>query len=132
MSAFSIGLLVVAAILAVAGILIVHRAVVGPTILDRAVASDMLMVLMVMVLACYAAWSRTTYPGAAMLALTALGFLSTVALARFVAREDSAPTSADPRAGEGEGEDGVHVLRGTGEALEDTAEQDEGDARADR
>lgn len=117
---FSIGILVVAAILALSGLLIVHRIVVGPTILDRAIGSDMLVVLLVMVLACYAAWSRTTYAGAAMLALTGLGFLATVAVARFVAREDTTP--AAPGADDADtpgGEPGARVLHGSGEAYDD-------------
>lgn len=95
------GLLIVAAILGVAAIPVVHRIVVGPTILDRAVASDMLVVLLVMAMTVYAASARSVHAGAAMLSMTALAFLSTVAIARFVAREDASgapPADADERA----------------------------------
>lgn len=93
------GLLLVAAILTIAAIPVVHRIIVGPTILDRAVASDMLVVLLVMAMTVYAASTRSVHAGAAMLSMTALAFLSTVAIARFVAREDQ---PAAPAADEGE------------------------------
>ncbi|WP_347041363.1 monovalent cation/H+ antiporter complex subunit F [Brachybacterium nesterenkovii] len=95
----STGLLIVAAILAIAAIPVVHRIIVGPTILDRAVASDMLVVLLVMAMTVYAASARSVHAGAAMLSMTALAFLSTVAIARFVAREDQ-PAAPAAEAGE--------------------------------
>lgn len=85
---FELGLLIVGVILAASAVPVVYRIIVGPTILDRAVASDMLVVLTVMAFGLYAAQNRSTYAGTAMLSLTALAFLSTVAIARFVSRED--------------------------------------------
>lgn len=87
---FHIGLLIVAGLLTIAALPVIHRIIVGPSILDRALASDMLVVLLVMAFAVYSADSGTTYAFSAMLALTALAFLATVAVARFVAREDTA------------------------------------------
>lgn len=88
MSAFEILLLVFAAVLAAAGLAVTFRMIVGPTILDRAIASDSLVTLVVMGMALYAAATRTTWAGPVMLALTGLAFIGTVTFARFVARED--------------------------------------------
>ncbi|AXK45971.1 monovalent cation/H+ antiporter complex subunit F [Brachybacterium saurashtrense] len=88
MSAFEILLLVCAAVLAAAALAVTFRMIVGPTILDRAIASDSLVTLVVMGMALYAAGTRTTWAGPVMLALTGLAFIGTVTFARFVARED--------------------------------------------
>lgn len=88
---FQTGLLIAAAILALAAVPVVHRIIVGPTILDRAVASDMLTVLLVLAVGVHTAGTRSAYGVPTMLALTALAFIATVAVARFVAREDRRP-----------------------------------------
>ncbi|MGP9694393.1 monovalent cation/H+ antiporter complex subunit F [Brachybacterium sp. AOP25-B2-12] len=107
---FELGILVVAAILAVAAVPVVYRIIVGPTILDRAVASDMLVVITVMCFGLYSAFHRTTYAGTAMLSLTALAFLATVAVARFVSREDPGAGGASrPSRQESEGHSAVHA-----------------------
>lgn len=88
MSTFEIVLLVFAGVLAAASLAVVYRMIVGPTILDRALASDSLVTLLVMGMALYAAQSGETWAGPAMLGLTGLAFIGTVTFARFVARED--------------------------------------------
>lgn len=88
MTAFEILLLVYAGVLALAALAVVYRMIVGPTILDRAIASDSLVTLVVMGMALYAAHSRESWAGPVMLALTGLAFIGTVTFARFVARED--------------------------------------------
>lgn len=106
---FENGLLIVAVILAIAAVPVVYRIIVGPTILDRAVASDMLVVITVMSFGLYAAHNRTTYAGTAMLSLTALAFLATVAVARFVSREDPGAGGASRPSRQGtEGHEAVH------------------------
>lgn len=87
-------LLVFAALVAVAAVLTLHRMIVGPTILDRAVAADMLTVLLVIGIGLYVAHTGVTWPISAMLALTALAFVSSVSVARFVAREDRIHTAS--------------------------------------
>ena len=67
---------------------IVYRMIVGPTIIDRAVALDMLVVQVVMGLALYSAWTGTSFAVIPALALTATAFIGTLSLARFVARAD--------------------------------------------
>ena len=81
-------LLACAAVLALTMLSVVVRMIIGPTILDRAVATDMLVVLLVIAMALYTAWSGEAWAGPAMLGLTGLAFIGTVAFARFVARED--------------------------------------------
>jgi len=88
MTAFEILLLVYAGVLALAALAVVYRMIVGPTILDRAIASDSLVTLVVMGMALYTAQSRASWAGPVMLALTGLAFIGTVTFARFVARED--------------------------------------------
>src|SRR5699024_8123439 len=88
MSPFETVLVVFAAVLAAAALAVVYRMIVGPTILDRALATDSLVTLVVMGMALYAAQSRAAWAGPAMLGLTGLAFIGTVTFARFVARED--------------------------------------------
>ena len=66
---------------------VVYRMIVGPTILDRAVSTDVLVVMVVMAMALHTAHTRAEWAGPAMLSLTGLAFISTVTFARFVARE---------------------------------------------
>lgn len=75
------------AVLALAGVLVVIRIVRGPTVLDRVVALDVLVAIMVSALGLEAAVGRhsTTLP--ILIALSMLGFLGSVSVARFVAKE---------------------------------------------
>ena len=95
MTAFSVVLLVLGAVLALTAVAVVVRMIIGPTILDRAVATDMLVVLLVLGLALYTAHAEAPWALPAMLTLTGLAFIGTVTFARFVARED--PTRNDLR-----------------------------------
>ncbi len=75
------------AVLALAGVLVVIRIVRGPTVLDRVVALDVLVSIMVCAVGLEAAVGRhsTTLP--ILIALSMLGFVGSVAVARFVAKE---------------------------------------------
>lgn len=120
---FETGILIIAVVLALAAVPVVHRIVIGPSILDRTVASDMLVVLLVMAMALHAAYTRSTHGGVAMLSLTALAFLSSVAIARFVAREDVPGGSG----GEGhQADDHHHAISDPGEALDVAAPEGRG------
>lgn len=79
---------VVAAALGLAALPVIYRMVVGPTILDRAVGLDMLLVLVVMGFFLYSAKTGTSFAVIPALALTGTGFIGTLALARFVTREE--------------------------------------------
>lgn len=97
MTPFQIGVLILGAILALSAVIATVRIVVGPTILDRAVASDYYVVICVIALALVSAWTRSTLYLTAMLALTGLAFIGTISLARFVSRQDSAQPPAPDR-----------------------------------
>src|SRR5699024_2060056 len=78
MSPFESVLVVIAALLAAATLAVFYRMIVGPSILDRALATDSLVTLVVMGMALYAAQSRAAWAGPAMLGLTGLAFIGTV------------------------------------------------------
>lgn len=90
MTPFEIVLLVCGAVLAVTTVSVVYRMIVGPTILDRAVSTDVLVVMVVMAMALYTAHTAAGWAGPAMLSMTGLAFISTVTFARFVGREVAA------------------------------------------
>ncbi|MCT1437262.1 monovalent cation/H+ antiporter complex subunit F [Brachybacterium paraconglomeratum] len=108
MSAFDVVLAVYAVILALAGLAIVYRMIVGPTILDRAISSDSLVTLVVMGLALHVAHSGAAWAGPAMLSLTGLAFVGTVTFARFVAREDPMQGRRRPHSQEPDADTGPH------------------------
>lgn len=108
MSAFDVVLVVYAVILALAGLAIVYRMIVGPTILDRALSSDSLVTLVVMGMALHVAHSGAAWAGPAMLSLTGLAFIGTVTFARFVAREDPMQGRRRPHPEEPDADTGPH------------------------
>ena len=108
MSVFDVVLVVYAVILALAGLAIVYRMIVGPTILDRAISSDSLVTLVVMGLALHVAHSGAAWAGPAMLSLTGLAFVGTVTFARFVAREDPMQGRRRPHPEEPDADTGPH------------------------
>lgn len=94
--------IVVTVLLTVAAGLILVRLVRGPSILDRIIAADALLVTVICGIALEAAYRRdaTTLP---ILVVTAvLGSAASVAVARFVARRD-VPSRVPPPAGAGRG-----------------------------
>lgn len=103
MTPFETVLLVFAVVLALTMLSVVVRMIIGPTILDRAVATDMLVVLLVIGMALYTAWAGAAWAGPALLGLTGLAFIATVAFARFVAREDPGGRAAQPGTGDDTG-----------------------------
>lgn len=87
MTPFDWVLLSCAVVLSISAVSVVVRMVIGPTILDRAVATDVLVVLVVCGMGLHTARTGEGWAVSAMLALTGLAFIGTVAFARFVARE---------------------------------------------
>lgn len=75
-------------VFAVAGLLTVWRIIVGPSILDRAVAADVLMTLMVCVLGAEMAINEHTRTLPVLLIVAAVGVFGSITIARFVARRD--------------------------------------------
>lgn len=76
-------------LLGIAALCALWRAVVGPTMLDRVVAVDVLVIVVTMTLAVAAAASGdvTTLPVVVVLAM--VGFVGSVSVARFAAKESS-------------------------------------------
>lgn len=90
---------VIGAILALSAALTLVRIVRGPSVLDRVVAADVLVSTIVCVLATEAAATRHSATLPILIALSLVGFMSAVAVARFVPRDrdpDEAPFE-DPR-----------------------------------
>ena len=76
-----------AAMLTVAGLLLVGRMTVGPTILDRSMALDVMMSVMVCAVALYAIWVEEPWTLPMLLVLAAVGFVGAVSIARFASGE---------------------------------------------
>jgi len=79
---------VVIAMLAVAMLLTLIRIVRGPSMLDRMVATDVLLAMIVSALGVEAAYHRhaTTVP--ILVVLPTVGFVGSVTVARFISRRD--------------------------------------------
>lgn len=82
-------LLVIIVIFGVAAILTVVRIVRGPSILDRAVASDVLLTEVMCVLGAEMAINHHTRSLPVLLIIAAIGVFGSISVARFVARRDN-------------------------------------------
>lgn len=80
-------LIAIAVLFGVSALTITYRIIVGPTILDRVLASDVLVVMLVTLMGIECARSGSTWLFAPMLVVVLVGFIGTVAIGRFVARE---------------------------------------------
>jgi multicomponent Na+:H+ antiporter subunit F len=87
-------LTVCVALLAVAALLLVVRISLGPTMLDRVVALDVLVAVIICGLALEAAVNRhaTTLP--ILVVLSLVGFVGSVSIARFTRGKDDAEAEA--------------------------------------
>lgn len=79
---------IVAAMLLIAALLTMVRMMIGPNTLDRIVALDVLIALIMCGLALWIAYSHDTSSAPAIVALTLLSFIASVAVARFRVRDD--------------------------------------------
>lgn len=84
----SVLLAVVYIVFAVSALLTVWRIIVGPSILDRAVASDVLLTLILCVLGAEMALNHHTRTLPLLLIVAAVGVFGSISIARFVARRD--------------------------------------------
>lgn len=73
-----------------AALLTLVRVIRGPSILDRAVASDVLLTLVVCVIGAEMVINHHTRSLPVMLIIAAVGVFGSIAIARFVARRDNA------------------------------------------
>ena len=81
-------LFVIFVVFTVAALLTLWRIVIGPSILDRAVASDVLLTLVLCVLGAEMAINQHTRTLPVLLIIAAVGVFGSVSIARFVARRD--------------------------------------------
>ncbi|WP_298742914.1 monovalent cation/H+ antiporter complex subunit F [uncultured Microbacterium sp.] len=81
-------LTIVYIVFAVAALLTVSRIIAGPSILDRAVASDVLLTLIMCVLGAEMAINHHTRTLPLLLIVAAVGVFGSISIARFVARRD--------------------------------------------
>ena len=77
---------IVAVLLGAAALMAVFRVLTGPTILDRIVASEVLLVMVMCGLLVEMAYEQDTYALALVLCLSLLSFVGSVSVARFVSR----------------------------------------------
>ena len=82
-------LLAIYVVFGVAALLTLWRIVVGPSILDRAVASDVLLTLVMCVLGAEMAIDHHTRTLPVLLVIAAVGVFGSISIARFVARKDN-------------------------------------------
>jgi multicomponent Na+:H+ antiporter subunit F len=82
-------LLVIYIVFAVAAVLTLWRIVVGPSILDRAVASDVLLTEVLCVLGAEMAINQHIRTLPVLLIIAAVGVFGSISIARFVARKDN-------------------------------------------
>ena len=83
-------LITIFVIFVVAALLTLWRIVVGPSILDRAVASDVLLTEVLCVLGAEMAINQHTRTLPVLLVIAAVGVFGSISIARFVARKDTA------------------------------------------
>jgi multicomponent Na+:H+ antiporter subunit F len=83
-------LVAIYAVFAVAALLTLWRIIIGPSILDRAVASDVLLTLIMCVLGAEMAVNHHTRTLPLLLIVAAVGVFGSISIARFVARRDGA------------------------------------------
>jgi multicomponent Na+:H+ antiporter subunit F len=83
-------LIAIYVVFAVAALLTVVRIVRGPSILDRAVASDVLLTEVMCVLGAEMAINHHTRTLPVLLVIAAVGVFGSISIARWVARKDNA------------------------------------------
>lgn len=81
-------LIAIYAAFGIAGVLTVWRIILGPSILDRAVASDVLLTLVMCALGAEMAINGHTRSLPVLLIVAAVGVFGSISIARFVARRD--------------------------------------------
>ncbi|MFV0318874.1 MAG: monovalent cation/H+ antiporter complex subunit F [Microbacterium sp.] len=84
-------IIVIYVVFAVAALLALVRIVRGPSILDRAVASDVLLTEIMCVLGADMVINHHTRTLPVLLVIAAVGVFGSIAIARFVARKDNPP-----------------------------------------
>lgn len=89
------------AILGVAALLITLRIVRGPSVLDRAVATEVLISILICALALVTATTRQPGTLPILVSLSLVGFVGSVSVARFVPRDHDEDAPGEPGSPEG-------------------------------
>lgn len=76
----------VTVLLTAGAVLALIRLVRGPSVLDRILATDVLLAIIIVALAAEAAWSRDPTVLPILVVLSILGFIGSVSVARFATR----------------------------------------------
>ncbi|GAA1977527.1 monovalent cation/H+ antiporter complex subunit F [Microbacterium pumilum] len=82
-------LIVISVVFGIAALLTLWRIVTGPSILDRAVAADVMLTEVMCVLGADMAINHHTRSLPVLLIIAALGVFGSISIARFVARRDN-------------------------------------------
>jgi len=82
---------VVFVVFAVAAFIALARIVIGPSILDRAVAADVLLTEVICILGAEMVINHHTRTLPVLLIIAAVGVFGSISIARFVARKDTTP-----------------------------------------
>lgn len=88
-------LVIAGTLLAATAILTMYRVIAGPTILDRIIASDVLLTTLVLVVAAEMIINSHTRTIPLMVVLAATAIFGTVAVARFVTKTEGSPWRKD-------------------------------------
>jgi len=84
----TIGFLIVGIMFTAAAFMALYRIVRGPSILDRMIASDVLMTTIILVVGAEMVYNGHTRSIPFMLVLSAIAIFATVSVARYVSRQD--------------------------------------------
>lgn len=84
---------VIGGVLLASALLTLSRMIMGPSVLDRAVASDVMVSVMVCTLGVHAAFNEGSSTLPILISLSLVGFMGSVAVARFVARDRDYPVN---------------------------------------
>lgn len=84
-------MIIIYVVFAIAALLALVRIVIGPSILDRAVASDVLLTEVLCILGADMVINHHTRTLPILLIIAAVGVFGSIAIARFVARKDNTP-----------------------------------------
>jgi multicomponent Na+:H+ antiporter subunit F len=82
--------LLVSLMFTAAALLVVYRIVRGPSILDRMIASDVLLTTLVLVVGAEMVYNQHTRTIPLMVVLSATAIFATIAVARYVSKQDRA------------------------------------------
>ncbi|MBA4246851.1 MAG: sodium:proton antiporter [Microbacterium sp.] len=91
--------MIAGAIAMVAVLLVLVRLITGPTLIDRLIASDVLLTTLILVVGAEMVISGHTRNIPLMVVLAATAILASVAVARFVTRANASPLTPDAEEG---------------------------------